>query len=294
MDKYWELTKALPSKENEKVVNEFLLHLKLANRSKLTIIDYRRYLERFFGDKEKSFSSLTSNEIISWLHIHEQHLIPSSFGRKLSILSSFYKFCIQEELIERTPMKKRWFPRLPKPVPKYLEKEEVAKVRHESEKTSLRDQVLVEFMLTTGCRVREVYQLNLEDIDLENRAVRVMGKGKKIRYVHFTDKCAVLLERYIKMRESTPDPALFISRRGTRLSIRGIQRVMTAIGKNVGLSSSLYPHRLRHTFATDLLAKGAELSFIGDELGHANLGTTQVYARLPKKEIITQYRKYMG
>lgn len=294
MDKYWVLTKALPNKENEKVVSEFLLQLKLANRSKLTITDYRRYLERFFGDKEKSFSSLSSDEIISWLHTHEQHLIPSSFGRKLSILSSFYKFCVEESLIGRTPIKKRWFPRLPKPMPKYLEKEEVAKVRHESERTSLRDQVLVEFLLATGCRVREVFELNQGDIDLENRTVRVTGKGSKIRYVHFTDKCAVLLERYFKMRESTPDSPLFTSRRGNRLSIRGIQRVMTDIGNNVGLSSSLYPHRLRHTFATELLAKGAELSFIGDELGHANLGTTQVYARLPKREIITQYRKYMG
>lgn len=80
----------------------------------------------------------------------------------------------------------------------------------------------------------------------------------------------------------------------TRLSIRGIQRNLSAIGKSSNIEKSLYPHRLRHTFATELLSKGAELSFISDELGHANIATTQVYARLPKREIIAQYRKYMG
>lgn len=294
VDKYWELKKSLPNKENEKVVNEFLLHLKLANRSKLTIIDYRRYLERFFGDKEEAYSLLSSDQILAWLRTNESHLKESSYRRYLSILSSFYHFCVQESLLTRSPIKKRWFPRLPKPVPKYLEKEDIAKVRQESEKISLRDQALVEFMLTTGCRVAEVFQLNQEDVDLKNRTVRVIGKGKKIRHVHFTDKCAVLLERYFETREQMQNSPLFLSRRGTRLTIRGIQRVLSTIGENINLNSSLHPHRLRHTFATVLLAKGAELSFISDELGHADLSTTQIYARLPKKEIIAQYRKFMG
>lgn len=295
MEKYWELTKSLPNKENEKVVNEFLLHLKLANRSQLTIVHYRRYLERFFGDKEDSFSSLASEQILAWLQTHESHFKASTYRKNLDILSSFYNFCLQESLIDRSPIKRRWFPRIPKPVPKYIEKEDIAKVRQESERISLRNQALVEFMLTSGCRVGEVYKLNLEDVDLENRTARVRGKGKKIRHVHFTDKCAVLLERYLETRQDKPSSPLFVTyRKGTRLSVRMMQEILYKIGEKANLSTKLYPHRLRHTFATELLAKGAELSFISDELGHADLGTTQIYARLPKKEIISQYRKFMG
>ncbi len=159
--------------------------------------------------------------------------------------------------------------------------------------TSLRNQLLVEFMLTSGCRVGEVHQLNREDVDFENRTARVIGKGKKIRQVHFSDKCAVLLDRYIDSCPQT-SPALFVTTTGTRLGTRRIQKIIQDIGEKAGFDKRLHPHRLRHTFATELLAKGAELSFIGDELGHSNLETTQIYARLPKREIIALYRKYMG
>jgi integrase/recombinase XerD len=161
--------------------------------------------------------------------------------------------------------------------------------------TSLRNQVLVEFMLTSGCRVGEVNGINREDVNLESRSARVVGKGKKIRHVHFTDKCAVLLERYLKTSRMKTSPALFVSATtGKRLSIRMIQKIVNEIGKGAGITTGLHPHRLRHTFATELLAKGADLSFIGDEMGHSDIGTTQIYARIPNREIVALYRKFMG
>jgi site-specific recombinase XerD len=295
VDKYWELTKQLPNKENQEVLKEFLLSLKIANLSERTIINYRRFLERFFSDMETSILSLSSNMILEWFQKYKGNINESTYQNRLYILSSFYNFCIQEGHMEHSPIKRRWFPRVPKPVPKYLEKGDIAKTRKQSERTSLRNQVIFEFMLTSGCRVGEVHRLNLEDVNLETRTARVMGKGKKIRPVHFTETCSLLLERYIETRKEKSDPALFISSTtGKRLSIRGIQKIIKEIGKKAEPSVNLHPHRLRHTFATELLAKGAELSFIGEELGHANLGTTQIYARLPKQEIISQYRKFMG
>jgi site-specific recombinase XerD len=295
MNQYWELTKMLPNKDNQEVVSDFLLHLKTANRSQLTITDYRRFLELFFGDMEESFSSLSSDQILVWFQENKGHLKESSYSRYLNIISSFYKFCERESLIERSPIKKRWFPRLPRPIPKYLEKRDIAKVRQESERTSPRNQALLEFMLTSGCRVTEVQKLNLEDIDLNSRTARVVGKGKKIRHVHFSEKCAVLLERYLETRQEKSSSPLFVKMwRETRLSRNMIGIIVKNVGEKAGLSTNLYPHRLRHTFATELLAKGAELSFISDELGHADLGTTQIYARLPNQEIISQYRKFMG
>jgi site-specific recombinase XerD len=297
MDKYWELTKKLPNKENQEVINEYLLSMKLGNRSPRTVVSSRRFLEHFFSDWSENFFDLSSDTIHKWFMEHQGHLSPVTFKNRLSILSTFYSFCVQEEYLERSPIKRRWFPRRPKSVPKYLEKKEIARVRRESEQAPLRNQAIVEFMLTSGCRVGEVHLLNIGDVDLENRTARVVGKGKKIRDVHFSEKCAILLERYLENRPSAPSAPLFTSLRkekGRRLGISGLQSALQKIGKSAGLSSSLHPHRLRHTFATELLSKGAELSFISDELGHADLGTTQIYARLPNPVIISQYRKFMG
>lgn len=294
LNEYWKLKKSLPNAMNQEIINDFLLSMKLANRSQYTISDYRDFLEKFFIDMNDPYTTLTSETILQWYKTNEWHLKESTIKRRLSILSSFYIFCVQEELVERSPIKSRWYPRQPQPIPKYLVKEDIAKTRLQSETTSLRDLVLVEFMLTSGCRVGEVTKLNREDVDLKNCTARVVGKGKKIRYVHFTEKCGVLLEQYMdsgKHRSS----ALFVSiRSGKRLSRRGIQAIVAKIGKEAGLTTSLHPHRFRHTFATELLAKGADLSFIGDELGHSNVSTTQIYARLPKREIISMYRKFMG
>ena len=294
MNNFWELTKKMPNEKNEEVVNDFLLSLKLANRSRGTIILYRRFLEHFFSNMEHPFSSLSSESIHQWYMNHQSHVKEATLQLRLSILSSFYIFCVREELMKQSPMKSRWFPRLPQAVPKYLNKEDLAKTRRKSEMTTLRNQLLIEFMLATGCRIAEVVHLNREDIDVENRTARVVGKGKKIRHVHFTERCAVLLERYLATSQKHTPEALFVTSTGKRLGIRIIQQMVTDLGKDAGLTTQLYPHRLRHTFATELLSKGAELSFISEELGHRDIGTTQIYARLPKQEIISLYRKYMG
>ncbi|MGX9133253.1 tyrosine-type recombinase/integrase [Rummeliibacillus sp. JY-2-4R] len=295
MDNYWELTKQLLNKENQEKVSEFLLNLKLSNHSESTIKTYRLFLEKFFINQQESFSSLSSEAIIKWYREHYEHVKESTFKRCLSILSSFFTFCVQEGYLELSPIKRSWFPRLPKPVPKYLDKADIAKIRQQSEKGPLRNQVLVELMLTSGCRVGEVHRLNLKDVDMENRIATVVGKGKKVRQVHFNDKCAILLDRYLDTRKEVSSSALFISfTTGKRLGIRQIQGIIEKTGEKAGLDKKLHPHRFRHTFATELLAKGAELTFIGAELGHSDIATTQIYARLPKKEIIAEYRKFMG
>lgn len=294
MSEYWKLKKSLPNALNHELVNDFLLNLKLANRSHETITKYRIILQKFFHDKNEPITSLTSNAILQWLKTHVWHLKETTISGYISVLSSFCTFCVHEEYLKRSPIKSRWYPRIPQPVPKYLEKEDIAKTRLQSEMSSLRSQVLIEFMLTSGCRVGEVHRLNRDDVDLVNHSARVMGKGKKIRYAHFTDKCALLLERYIDSCQKT-SPAVFVTlNSGKRLGVAGIRAIVKKIGEEAGLSSRLHPHRLRHTFATELLAKGADLSFIGDELGHSNLSTTQIYARLPKSEVISMYRKFMG
>lgn len=174
-----------------------------------------------------------------------------------------------------------------------MEKGEIARIRLRFESENLRNQVLFEFLLSSGCRITETVMLNKEDINIKERTARVKGKGNKIRTVHFSSRCAILLEKHLnKLPEDVE--AIFLNCHGERLTRVGSHKIINKLGKTLKLKASLGPHRFRHTFATTLLSKGADLSFIAEELGHSQLSTTRVYARLPKEEIVSMYRKFMG
>lgn len=291
--KSWVFTKTLANTRNQEVIKEFLLSMKVSNFSECTIRRYRNFLVSFFHEREETFDSLTSNCILAWLTQHQNEWKEQTVCVYLSMLNSFFRFCIEEEYMENSPIKMRWFPRVPKPIPKFLEKGEVSKIRLLCENEQIRNRAIVEFFLATGCRIGEVHGLDREHIDFENRTATVTGKGKKIRTVHFTENCSMILERYLATRTDNL-PSLFISKWGERIKTSSIRRIVRELGESVKLTSSLYPHRFRHTFATGLLAKGASLSFIADELGHKDITVTQVYANLPRQEILVMYRKYMG
>lgn len=183
-ENYWKVKIHLPNIENQNVINEYLMSLKIVNYSKETLIVYRTFLQKFFKERQECFSSLTSNDIQQWFIQHEKGFKEQTRKNHLTSLSSFYNFCVEEGYIERSPIRKRMFPRLLKSIPKYLDKAEIAKVRRQSEKYRLRDRVLFEFLLSSGCRIGEVHRLDWTNVDLENRAAIVLGKGKKIRQVH--------------------------------------------------------------------------------------------------------------
>lgn len=293
MKNYWVVENDKLNTQTQNILNEYLLSLKLAGKSQLTINRYRGLLENSLVDLSKPIEDLTTEDILSYIHNNYASFKECTINSNISILSSFFRFCKIEEYIDDIPIKKRWRPRLQKPLPKYLDKIELAKVKLESEKTSLRNRTIFEFLLSSGCRVAEAQGLNLDDIDLENRTEKVIGKGKKIRFVHFTETYAILLEQYI---ESHPNgvEALFLGRNNNRLTIRTIQRIVTNLGEKAGLLIKISPHKVRHTFATVLLSKGAPLEFIGEELGHEDDNTTRIYARLPQQQMISLYRRYMG
>lgn len=294
--KYWESDKVFANMTNKEVVNEYLQTMKLANMSELTIRLYKNTLEKYFALKEEDFSTVSTDEVLQWVIQQQKNVVATTVNGRLSILSSFFRFCVEEEYIKCIPIKNRWFMREPKPLPRYLEREELAKVRQSAEKEALRNRIMVEFLLSSGCRISELHRLDKSDVDVENRTARVMGKGSKIREVHFSETCALLLTRYLGTKEVKEEehPALLVSEIGTRLGISRMRKIINKLGETAQITESLYPHRFRHTFATELLIKGAELDFIADELGHASLDTTKIYARLPQWKLIRLYRRYMG
>ncbi|WP_051273672.1 tyrosine-type recombinase/integrase [Desulfotruncus alcoholivorax] len=190
-------------------------------------------------------------------------------------------------------IKSRWRPKIPKAVPKYLDKPEQARINLHADQLSIRDRAIFEYLLSSGCRRCELVTLNVTDVDLKNRTAWVTGKGQKKRQVHFSPLCALYLQKYLETHPPH-EQALFLNRFGKRLKGRSIYYLTAKLGRQAKLGSNLGPHRLRHTFATNLLAKGAELDFISDELGHSNLSTTRIYARLPAEQIVSLYKKFMG
>ena len=280
--------------ETQNILNEYLINLTLTNKSNLTIKRYHYLLEKVLIDLSKPIEELTSNDLLSYIHNEFKNFKNSTINSNISILSSFFKFCKTEEYIDEILIKNRWKPRITKSIPKYLDKVEISKIRLEAEKSSLRNRTILEFLLCSGCRVAELQSLNVEDIDFINRTAKIVGKGKKIRFIHFTEYCSILLEKYIETQPRNSTGALFLSRNNKRISIRTIQRIVSSLGVKANLTLKVSPHCMRHTFATVLLSKGAPLNFIGEELGHAYDSTTRIYARLPQQQTVSLYRRFMG
>lgn len=196
--------------------------------------------------------------------------------------------------MDKMVLKKRWRPKIPQSLPKYLNEQEYSRVKMASEQLSLRDRGLVLFLFSSGCRRSEVANLKIEDIDLDKRIAKVIGKGNKIRTVHFSIECAIVLKEYLNTRNYKKSDSLLINRWGQLLQQKGIYKVVKRVGELAGLTLTLHPHCCRHTFATILLARGADIQFIADILGHTNLNTTRVYARFPSEDMILAYQNIMG
>lgn len=292
--KYWVSTSELVTLETRMILNEYLLSLKLENKAVATIVKYREILERFFRECKIPIEDLVSDDVRTWLDEYSVGKKPKTVDLVLSTLSSFFTFCLNEEYIERTVMKKRWRPKIPKSLPKYLDEFEFARVKRIAEQTPIRDRALILFLFSSGCRVSEASSLNIQNVDLGKRTAEVLGKGKKIRHIHFSEECALVLEKYILNRNPKPLEPLFKNKFGNRLLVGGIQQVVKKVGIKAALNQSFHPHCCRHTFATNMLARGADLNFIADEMGHEDLNTTRIYARIPTEDMMAKYQNIMG
>ncbi|WP_163537230.1 site-specific tyrosine recombinase/integron integrase [Gracilibacillus sp. YIM 98692] len=291
---YWKSTNEFIPKGARNILNEYLLSLKLENKAEATIKKYRRILERFLQECTVPLETITSEDVLHWLNQFSLDKKPKTVDIVLSSLSSFFKFCLAEDYINTMVIKKRWRPKIPQSLPRYLSEQEFARVKLAAEKLPIRDRALVLFLFSSGCRSSEVSQIKMKDIDLHRRTAEVKGKGKKIRHVHFSEECACVLRDYLQSRSAESTEPLFMNKFGQSLQKSGIYKITTELGKKAGLKQSLYPHCCRHTFATNMLSKGADLEFIADEMGHADLNTTRVYARIPSEDMMLAYQNKMG
>ncbi|MCD6351461.1 MAG: tyrosine recombinase XerC, partial [Armatimonadetes bacterium] len=240
----------------------------------------------------------------AWIvHLRRQRYSTSTIGRRLASLRSFFRFLVNQGVLEQNPALLVGLPGRRQRLPEVLytgELEQLLSAPDEHSPLGLRDRAILEFFYSTGVRVSELSALDVDDVDLDERIAKVTGKGNKERVVFLGEPAEAALRRYLlegrphllaQAREPGPQPALFLNCRGGRLSVRGIQRRVHKYVLEVALGQRVSPHVLRHTFATHLLDNGADLRSIQELLGHAALSTTQIYTHVSAERLRQSYQR---
>ena len=234
----------------------------------------------------------------AWLaHLARRKLSRSSIARHLSALRTFYKFLMREGVVEANPARSVATPKREKHLPAVMQPPEVALLLEQSSaETPLgrRDRAFLELMYASGLRISEIVGIDLDDIELKARLVKVHGKGSKERIVPFGSTAEKAIRDYLEVRQElvkSEEAALFVNYRGERITTRSVRRLFDRYVRNAALRAGISPHTMRHSFATHLLNAGADLRGIQELLGHASLSTTQRYTHLSDWQLIEVYRR---
>ncbi|MFQ6069419.1 MAG: tyrosine recombinase XerC [Candidatus Aminicenantales bacterium] len=288
----------------KKELDHFLSYLKYEkNASPHTIKSYRTdllQLHDFLAQRRVSLKEIDNLIIRGFLaRLNARGEKKSTVARKLAAVRSFLQFCMKRKWINNNPARVVATPKQEKHVPSFLSEDEMAgflDLPPSNKPLDLRDRLLLEFLYATGMRVSELVGINLEDISLEERLVRVRGKGKKERILPFGRKAREILGRYLRARPfinkgRIDEEALFLNYRGERLTARSVERIIDKYIELSALKRKISPHSLRHSFASHLLGRGADLRVIQELLGHESLATTQKYTHLDLRKLLEVYRK---
>ena len=262
--------------------------------SEHTVVAYRRDLSLFieFCGKNARLSDITRIKVQDWLVAsHASGLAASTLARRLSALSSFLDAAVQAGWCKTNVAAGVRPPKQAKRLPRTLPPEQTAALMKRTDRASdIRDLALVAVMYGCGLRVSEVVGLNLHDVDLQQFELRVFGKGRKERIVPLPQGAVQYLHSYLAERNPVNEErAVFLNRFGKRLSVRSVQRMLKERALENGADISVTPHRLRHSFATHLLAGGVDLRAIQELLGHASLATTERYTHLDIAKLTEVY-----
>ncbi len=256
-------------------------------------------LRDFMSDRDVgSFADLDRLKVrtyLSWLH--ELGYVRLSIARKLSVVRTLYRWLKRIGEVEHDPLPLRGTFKTDSRLPRFLSQDEASKLVDAPERTSdkgLRDRALLELIYAAGLRVSEVRDLNIDNLDLGTRELRVIGKGNKERVVLIGVPARDAIKAYVsevrpKLASQDAEGALFVNRYGGRLSQRSIQKIVRSYAAHVGLGTQVHTHTLRHSFATHLLEGGADLRVVQDLLGHSSPATTQVYTHVTNTEARKAY-----
>lgn len=279
--------------------DKFLNYLKIEkNYSPHTLTNYERDLKELESFLENNFKNIDIKEIDyfilrKFLVFLSSQISKRSMARKISTLKSFFKFLVREGIIENNPAVSLIYPRQEKKLPTFLTEEEVDKLLESikgEDFITLRDKAILEFLYSCGARVSEVINLKKEDIDLIGGIVKVKGKGKKERILPLGEPAIRAIKKYLDKRKDNSS-FLFVNYKGEKLSDRGVRLILEKYIKKLAFKFRVSPHTLRHSFATHLLNRGADLRSVQELLGHSSISTTQIYTHLSIDRLKKIYEK---
>lgn len=276
-------------------IDSFIASKRIDGLSHTTLQSYKEVLHSFLNKIDKPAEVITTNDVRLYLaHLSDDRkLSNATIQTHISTLRSFFSWLSDEDIIFRNPMKKIRSLRIDRISSRRpLSSEQMEILRDGC--VSYKEKALVEFLVSTGCRVSEVSRIKLEDVDWQNRRIIVLGKGNKRREVYFSVRAKVMLDKYIKERPG--GESLFSSSRFPydAMGPRSIQKALSNIGKRIHASRNIHPHLLRHTFATKALSSGMDITTIQHLLGHADLQTTLIYAEINPVKVQYEYNRLIA
>jgi integrase/recombinase XerD len=288
--------------DSKKALNDFISYIVIEKGlSKNTVSAYKADILKFIGFAEKKHMILENfghRDITDFLwEIKTKGLKSRSIHRLTASLRQFYKFLSSENLIRNNPALYLLSPKVYESLPSALTFEEVSALLNsvnDSNEMHIRNKAMLELMYATGMRVSELVNLKFSNINLEDCFLRFVGKGSKERLIPFGKKARDFINIYLRKRKPalSEDDSVFISRLGKKLSRVEFWRQLKNIARNLGIAKNITPHTLRHSFASHLLAGGADIRFVQEMLGHASIITTQIYTHLDKSKLVQQHKKF--
>ena len=283
-------------------VGKFIEYLsKELNYSDNTVISYEEDINNYLEYLKKqniNYKKIDNIAIRNYLkYLDDLNLKNSTIARRISALRTFYNYLLNKGLVDTNLFNSIRNPKIEKKLPNYLSYEELARILDNIDISTfigLRNRLMVEMFYATGCRVSEITNIKVNDIDKSNNSIRIMGKGSKERIVYFNARTKLHLQQYLDARTDN-NPALFVSLYSpyTRLTISGVEVRIRRLGQSLSMSK-VHPHKFRRTLATMAIDKGMPIEQVQRLLGHVRIDTTLHYAIVNQNNVKLGHKKYLG
>jgi len=259
--------------------NDIFNFIKFLNEHKIAEVTEDTIMDFIFALKNKNYSTL-------------------SIARMLVAVKNYYKFLVNEKVLSVSPFENMDSFKVRKKIPEVLTEKDIENLLNQpdtSTKEGIRDKAILELLYSAGIRVSELINMELTDINLDEKILRCFGKGKKERLVPVGDYVVEAIKNYLKIRQEISDKFsnfLFITRLGKKFTRAGIWKMIKMYAKKAGIIKNVYPHIFRHSFATHLLKGGADLRSVQEMLGHSDISTTQIYTHVDRSHLKNIHKKF--
>lgn len=271
-------------------ITMYLQAKRLEGVNENTLQNYFYLLRKLSAKTHKQVKDINLNDLRAFVYEECKGNKESTINSKVIYLQNFFKWLVDEEIIDKDPSRKLPQLKVPKRLRHALSIEEIERLRIAC--VDMRERALIELLFSTGCRLSELVQINKQDLNYINNSIRVIGKGNKERVIFFNDKTKVHLENYLNSRKDYSEALFVTSKRPIkRLENRGVQDALKKIAKRAGFDKSIYPHIFRHSFATHGLQNGASIVTIQNLLGHSSVMTTERYTESNLNNIKHEYNQ---